>query len=208
MIKLRDALSQMILSNSYLQWWLSNDILNLTQVASMLHKDLELATKKELKTTSIVMALSRIRQEIPQPVFLRVDPTSMSLVTDLRLATYPRRHETDQILHIAYKNILESREFLVMTTWLRETTVVFPSKYTSLLESLSQKPLYENDRVGAISIGLPHKSECTPGILSAITQKIFTHGINIIEVASTTSEFIIILEEKDIQSVYSILSQK
>lgn len=115
MIKLSSALADLIKQNTYLQWGLSHDVLNLTQIAHLIKHDLEVMTKKELKVTSIVMALSRIKESISTYPLVRFHPTSVSMITDLYMATYTRKGHTEHMLRDAHKLIHASHNFFTMT---------------------------------------------------------------------------------------------
>ena len=60
MIKISDALKEIVKSNNFLDYGLSHGILNITQTADWIKPLVEVRTKKNVSKSALIMALSRI----------------------------------------------------------------------------------------------------------------------------------------------------
>ena len=63
----------------------------------------------------------------------------------------------------------------------------------------------KTDNLSSISIKLPVENVSIPGIYYFIFQKMSWEGINIIEVISTSNEFTIVLDDKNVNDAFKII---
>ncbi|MEW5901811.1 MAG: aspartate kinase, partial [Acidobacteriota bacterium] len=63
------------------------------------------------------------------------------------------------------------------------------------------------DGLSSVTVLLPRGTARVPGVYSYILKFLAWEGINVVEVVSTLNEFTIILEEKNIDSSFSIIKR-
>ena len=61
------------------------------------------------------------------------------------------------------------------------------------------------DNLSSISIKLPEENVSIPGIYYFIFQKLSWEGINITEVISTSNEFTIVVDDKNVNEAFKII---
>ena len=66
MIKISDAVREILDGSTFLQFGLHHKLINLSQLARFLHPLVEARTKKEVQRSAIHMALSRIGKEFEE----------------------------------------------------------------------------------------------------------------------------------------------
>ena len=77
-----------------------------------------------------------------------------------------------------------------------------------LLNTLkNENQLASTEKLSCITLYLPDENTEIAGYYYFILKKIAWEGINIIEILSTTNEFSIILDEKDVDKAFSILKE-
>ncbi len=62
-------------------------------------------------------------------------------------------------------------------------------------------------KISCISLNLPDDNAESPGYYYSILKRIAWEGINIREVLSTTNEFSLMLDEKDVDQVFAVLNK-
>ena len=97
--------------------------------------------------------------------------------------------------------------FLTVTQGTFETTVIVASELKEIAETIlgKDKIIFKLDGLSSITINLPGKTVLTPGVYYSILKILAWEGINIVEVVSTFSEFIIVLEEKEVSRAFTLL---
>ena len=90
-----------------------------------------------------------------------------------------------------------------------ETAIILSRDLRLLVEQnfKKEKIISVAEDLSAITIQLPEINVTTPGLYGYILKSLGWEGINVIEVASTYTEFTIILKETDVDRAFSVLKK-
>ena len=97
--------------------------------------------------------------------------------------------------------------FCTFSQGIYETTLVVSSSIAELVERIfaEEKCLAKKNNLSSITVKLPEDNTVCPGVYYYIFKELAWDSINIAEVISTTNEFTVILNNKDIHRAFSIL---
>ena len=208
MIKLSDVLEDVIAGNPLLQFGLQNRLLNLSQTARYLQPLIEVRAKKCVKTSTIVMALSRLQRKISKNVKTREDFSITNINVHVGLCTYTfaGSHEANREIHKLHTALQKKNSYFTITQGIREIQVFFESEHASTLcQCVHAKPLFKHMHLAAVSIQFGEGYAETPGFFSTILQQLAFQGINVVEASSTFTEFVLYVHEDDIKVVFDTL---
>jgi len=96
---------------------------------------------------------------------------------------------------------------LTFTRGLHETTIIASRELREkiLAEFKGEKMISQIARLAGITVILPKGTALVPGVYSYILKALAWEGINVVEIVSTLNEFTIILEDRSIDSAFSII---
>ncbi|MFC1810657.1 hypothetical protein ACFLZH_04105 [Patescibacteria group bacterium] len=208
MINISNSLKEIIQSNPYLQFGFAHRLLNLTQLAKFIKPIVECRTKKEIKTTALVMNLSRL-----QKVYTKIMPQTKDFILDsinissnLLTVTYNKTESNQKNTSKLHELIKKKNGYINITESNKEITLVTEGRYFDLIDkTIDEKPKYINKGVSAISVSFNEKYYDYPGILYVLFQQLTLQGINVIELSSTFTEVILYVEEKDVKLAFDTL---
>lgn len=212
MIKASDALQEIVEANPLLHFGLRERLLNLSQLARFVHPLLEVRTKKELQVQSIVMALSRLQQtyqKSPQDQRLQFKLKNIALHSELMILTFHKTKETSKAVHALYSKILSSGGFITITEGVSEVTVIVEeAQEENVDKTFPSRPLHKRKKLASLGLRFDESYLSLPGLFHFIFQQLYLQNINIAEIASTATELIIYLDEKDIQLAFDTLYRR
>ena len=202
MLKISDALKELIDGNPWLSFGFHHRLLNLSRVAQFLKSAVEARTLKDVQASAILMNLSRLQNKgIGEST--RVEPFFVDKIhihsglCSLNLAKTPVAHRK---LNRFVAQIQERRGFLTITEGVGEITLIVEQEFLKLLKmDAALQPAQIHYEIGAVGVSFPDKYLKVPGLLYRLLQQVALQNINVIEVASTATEFNIFLHEKDVR---------
>ena len=206
------ALLEIIEANPLLQRGLRERLMNLSQVARFLHPLLEARTKKEMQVQSIIMALSRLqrtyqKRSIERRVQYKLK--NIALHSDLIILSYQKSKDVYRALQTVYSKILNAAGFITITEGVSEITIILEDRHRELAEkTVPAKPTHQRSRLASLGLKFDETYLTFPGLFHFIFQQLYLQNINIAEIASTTTELIIYLDEKDIQLAFDTLYKR
>lgn len=206
MITISSIVEQKIKSNSWIAESLSQDLINISQLARLWHKEVEEKTKKDITQEALSMV---IRRAIQSQKF-NGNKTAKSLLKHLQITVRDGLAErtyvnTDTLMrnYKSARDMIESHKygFITHTTGVFETTIIVDQNHVSTVEFAcrTEKLKTEINKLAAITLVLPEEVIQTPGSYYQILGKIAWQGINLIEVVSTSHELTLIVSEEDIE---------
>jgi len=218
MKKLQSELAKLIKGNPFLELGLREALLNSAAVARLLQPALAARLKKPISTSAIAMALSRMNSEVVLGASsnsrkntedtLQFSTSDISIRAGLELVSYPQTPETRKLLEKLYRQIQRKELFATLTEGAREITLIFETQgNTVAIESIGI-PLIQRGGVGCIALYFPKQYGRTPGFLYAVFQQLFFQNINVIEIASTSRELLIYIDEQDLQLGFDTLFER
>ena len=201
MIKVSDAVREIVDNDPALKTGLSQNLMNLSQVARHIHATVEARTHKNVQMSAITMALSRLRAELPL-IESKPDVGLADRITVQRglvVLTFPNTARVHSGLLRLQEKIREARRYLTITEGIREITLIIEQAMLDRFhEAVGARPERTACGIASLSISLSEESLAAPGVLYRILQALALQGVNLAEVASTTREFHLYLAEADV----------
>jgi len=210
MIKIQPIVRDIVLKDFEAYFALSNGYMNMSSYAHKIKPKVELLTKKNITITSLVVALSRTRNEIKKQKPLIQDVQIKNITTKLPLTEIVYDNSTSFIKNISKlaDNLGLSREdFFVMTTSVNETNIIFSSNlFNKVLKNLKAEPKIINHNLAAVCVSLNTDSFNTPNVFFSLLSVTARARINLEELVSTSTELIFIIKEKDFNETVNLFS--
>ena len=211
MITVSSAVSQIVKEKPFIEEALSQGIINLSALARLILPEVRKLTHKEVKEGAILMTLKRQPKIIKSASLVKgvlgrsgnlIVRSNLSELTVSNIDFSVEKHQK-----IIEKIERTGKYFLTVTQGTFETTVIVSSELKEIVETIlgRNKIIFKLDGLSSITINLPGKTVLTPGVYYSILKILVWEGINVVEVVSTFSEFIIILEEKEVSRTFSLL---
>ena len=201
MIKVADAVREVVDNDPALKTGLAQKLMNLSQLARHIHGTIEARTHKSVQLGAITMALSRLRAELSP---LEVSPKlrladRITVQRGLAVLTFPNTVRVHAGLLRLQEKIREGRRYLTITEGIREITLIIEqAMIPSVDEVVGERPARIVRRIASLSVSLTEQNLSAPGVLYRLLQPLALQGVNLAEVASTTTEFHVYLAEDDV----------
>ncbi len=210
MIKVSDAIKDIVNENHFLEFGLAHRICNLSQLAKFIKPLVEIRTQKEVSSAALTMALSRIQQtqHAKQVQMTAFSIQEMRIYRNLATQSFPKTKANTNAIHKIQDWCHDLGIYFVLSEGAREMTFIFDKEARSTVNRfMKELSLYRNDYISCISVRFDEKFIWVPGHLYSILQKLNFQNINLIEVSSTYTEFNLYLEDKDIQLAFETLQK-
>lgn len=207
MIALSQILPELISANPILLYGLRHKLLNLTQLAAHLQPQVEVRAKKDVSKSAILMALSRYQKQLSKisPKVDRYRLEKITVYTGLSVFSFAKDADVLKGLNQFHAHILKKGGYATISEGISEVTMIVESTYTPVIKSLLGRAKYQSDNIAALAIHFPSSYIAVPGMLCMILQQVMLQGINVLEVASTYTEFVLYLKESDIRLAFDTL---
>lgn len=213
MITVAEVAEQLIKRSPFLEEALADGLINISSLARNLKPAIEKQLKKEVKNGAIVMAINRLSPGISKKSEARVDSFVSNIGdivvrSDLTDYTYANSDgligKQAELLNIVGK---EKDLFCTFSQGVYEATIVVSSSMSERIQKIfdGERLLSTTTDLASITIKLPQGNTTVSGIYYYITKKIAWEGISIVEVISTTNEFTLVMNDKDINRTFGIL---
>ena len=209
MIRISEALQTILNRNNFLLFGIEQKIINLAQLARFLKPLIEARTKKEVSIQAIHMSLSRFQKMNSRKGNLSAEDfeiDNINIQGNLCVYSYERSKNTHQEINELFTNIQEKGGYITISEGINEITVIFDKIFQDDFRGKVQSET-KFRHLNATSIGVKFNEKYLeiPGLLYLILQQIALQNINIIEVASTATEIIIYLQQKDAQLAFDTI---
>jgi hypothetical protein len=208
MEKISDAVGYIIRNNPEWVDLLKHDLVNMTQLANYICPLIAARTQKPVKSSAVLMALSRLKTDLSQSniprVIFRFD--HILVQSDLVIITCAKSLANIKKINLFYQSVVKNSGYITLTEGISEISLIFNHKYLAQYHKLvSDKPESEFTRVSALVLKFSPEYLNMPGLLASVVQKIALQQIPIIEVSSTQTEFIMYLNDKDISLAFDTI---
>ena len=209
MLKIADAVEEIITGNSMLNFVFHHRLLNLSQVARFIRPLVEARTHKEVRDSAVHMSLSRLQTKlsnrISQVAELEQDFVLVKINIHSRLCslTILKTELAHLELNNFFAKVQEKHGFITVTEGISEITAIIEEENFELAQYMITESLshvYRN--IASVGVKLSDKMLESPGVIYQILQQVALQNINVIEVTSTATEFNIYLEEKNVHLAF------
>jgi hypothetical protein len=207
MLKLSSILPDLVTADPFLQYGLQYGIFNLSKLAAHLKPFVEVRAKKSMSTSAILMALSRHQRSLtkvaaqPQRFVIQ----SIAVHTGLGTFSFPKTEETLKKIHQLHTQVLRKNGYITISEGTGEVTCIVDRAYAPLIKTLVGKPKFQNTAVSALAIHFPAAYAEVPGFLCVLLQQVMLQGINLVEIASTFTEFVLYIDESNTKLAFDTI---
>jgi hypothetical protein len=207
MIKVSEALQEIIKKNQTVQFGLSQELFNLSQLSKYLVPLVKARTKKEVQPSAILMALSRLqRKETRKQAQPRFEIKKLSTNSGLVVATFNKTKSLHRSVNDFYGKIQDLGSSLTISEGTTQVTVIYDSEFIPLRKKIiKETPFQEITDIGSLSVRFDQAYLQTPGFIYLVLQQLYFQNINVVELSSTATEMIIFLSEDHVQLAFDTL---
>jgi len=208
MLKIQPSVEEIAYADEEALTALALDYMNLSAYAKRIHKLVEKATKKPVKLTGIVVALSRLHKKVGK---------AHPLIQDIKINTITTKspvcelvfEKTPQILarlsSLYEKTKTTADDFLAMTLSTSEVTVICSDKLKqAVLKHFSIKPALIQEGLATIGLSLDPKYYPMPNITFSLIRRIARERIPLAETITTHTEIIFVFAEKNLAKIVEL----
>ena len=211
MIKIQPIVREIIKRELEAYLALCDGYMNMSSYAHRIKPQVETLAKKQVTITSLVVALSRLKKEFKKEKPLIHDVKITNITTKLPLTEIAFENSVGFIkeLESLQKNISVSQEdFFTITRGMIEVDIICSTSLErKVLKHFKMKPKWINHNFAAIGISYGTEVFGTPSVFFSLLSVTSRAGINIEELVSTPTEFIIIVHERDFGKTVALFSE-
>ena len=202
-----------IKNKPFLSTALSEGIINLTSLSRKIKPEIELILKKKVRSGAIVMALKRISSSlefISTHKIIKVLKNIGDITVRSNLIDYSFKVSNSLLsCQAKFLSEIDNRQLFFYTSsrGVTESNIVISNDMEEKMETYfgNEVLIKKTDNLSSISIKLPEENISIPGVYYFMFQKMSWEGINIIEVISTSNEFTIVVNDKNVNDAFKIV---
>ena len=205
MARLSVILEKIVNNDPKLAFYMSNKLLNLSQFASHIQPLIESQLQKEVRKSSITMALSRLQKKVIQrfdkPKFKL---SRISMHKGLCTMSFNKTPSTHRKIQQIHNLALDENIYFFLSESTFEIT--FITKKDFLDNKEIPTPKYRHLNLSAIAVQFDPKYLSIPGVMTAIMHKLSLQNINFIEMTSTCTEMIFYVDDADLKLAFDTIN--
>jgi aspartokinase len=211
MRSVQSVLDDTINENELLQFGMTNQLFNLSQLAKYLQPSIQVRAKKPVSEGSLVMALSRFqratkpkKRSAPKPQSFEFQ--NIQVASNLCIQSFTATKERRLSVAGLLKDLQAYGRFVSVTHSLSQITLFFGEEdLPRVKQHIKVKPLQSLESVSVIGAIFNERYAFCPGLFNAVFQHLYIQGINVLEVSSTFMELLIFVHERDTQLAFDTL---
>lgn len=208
MIKIQDVVRDIVYNEEEALYSLSMGYMNLSAYAKRIQKEVEDKTKKDVKTTGIVVALSRAQKQLKKvhPLVQDIKINNITAKSPLSEIVFEKTPIVLSKLSSMYEKIKTTNDdFLTMTLSTSEITVICSDRIKdSVLKHFKDKPRMIESGLASIGISIDPKYYPMPNITFSLIRRIAKKRIPLSETITTHTEIIFIFPQKSLSEVLDL----
>jgi aspartokinase len=212
MLKVSDAVREIMEGNALLRFGLHYRLLNLSQVARFIRPMVEARTKKEVRPAAVLMNLSRLQSRLSRktkPGLPEFFLDKINIHSGLCSLTLYKTRDSHKELNRIFTWIHDRGGFITLTEGVSEITVIIEMENVERVgKMLSEQPRNVHKHLASVGVKFSQKYLAVPGVLHQLMQQVALQNINVVEVASTATEFNIYMDEADVQLAFDSIYQR
>lgn len=214
MIKIADVVNTLVRQSPFTTEALTEGLINVSALARKLQPEVEKILGKPVKTGAIVMAVNRMPageltyEDRRLRLFFR-QLSDISVRTNLLDYTF-RNSDTLLDRQAELLNLIgqSSNVFYTFSQGVSETTIIVGDAIEERLEEIfrKEKLLDKEKDLASITLMLPVENRSLYGLYYYILKDLAWHGVNLVELISTSNEFTVIVQQTDLDQAFSLLT--
>lgn len=215
MITISEILENMIKQKPFIEQALADGVLNLSAFSRQVKPDIEKVLKKNITEASILMALKRLVPLLEVTIHKKIEKATKGfgdIIVRSNLSDFT--YKNSEALMDAQGNLIsllrnEKEVFYTISRGVFETTIVISSDFADKVKQLfkTEALLSSTSSISSITLRLPKDNIKIPGLYYFVFKQIAWEGISVLEAISTTNELSIIVKDKDVDRVFSIIKK-
>lgn len=212
MLKISNAVKTVLYSSDIALLALDNGWLNLSAYAESIKRQVESLTKKPVKTGSIVVALSRLKPNIPKNIIAlpKIIIEELTVKADLVEVVYDKTDKTLENLAKVYKsNIFKTTDYLTVTQGIGEVAIMLQRRDLPKIRKIyiHRNPKHLTEDLVSLTIRVSPEYIYTLNTFYALTKKFTLKQLNIVNIISTYTEMAFIVESKNLEAAFLTLNE-
>jgi hypothetical protein len=212
MIKVGQKVEEIIQGDHEALFCLSRGILNLSSYARGIHSKIEKVTKKEVKLSTIIMALSRLSRKMEgvRPLLQEVTIDGMNVKTPLAEVVFEKTSPAMSQLSTLQKSIKpKSDEWFSFSQNSRNIIIICNEfRIDAVVKHIKTKPLLILKDLTALGLSIHARYHSKPNITFTLLHKIAEKGIPLDEIFTTRDEMMFIFQTKYLPQMVDIFKGK
>lgn len=214
MVKISTIVEEVILASPFLSEALEEGLINASALARKIEPEVSNRLGKAINTGAIIMAIKRMTfgelihtDKLLVSFFKKL--SDISVRSNLIAYTYNNSSSLLEKQARLLDNIRKyPKGFCTLSQGVSETTIIIPEMFDQDIQQLfyDETLLDRKDKLSAITLMLPTENRSLYGIYYYILKELAYHGINMVELISTSNEFTIIVGKDDLNQSFSILN--
>lgn len=210
MLKISDALRDIIQKQPFLLFGFHAGIFNLSKLSTFLLPFLERRTKKDLTKTAVLMNLSRLQKEFQNTSPQVTDFSIKNLIVHHNLCsiTFANDETNHTRLNTLYAQIKKQENtYIIINQGINEVTIIIDESNYPIFHTLFGDTV-KNSECGLVSLGVQFEQKYygITGLIHYLVQQLTLQGINIREISSTYTELIFYIRKGDTKLAFDTLS--
>jgi hypothetical protein len=215
MITISQILENLIKQKPFLESALVDGLINISALARQLRPEIEKALKKEVTEASIIMAINRFVSHMDVSMHRKIERATKGfgdIIVRSNLCDFTFKH-SDTLIEsqsaLIKKLTTEKDVFYTISSGVFETTIVISNKFAEEVKHIFKDEILivSSISISSITLRLPKDNIKIPGLYYHIFKQIAWEGISVLEAISTTNELSIILKDKDVDRVFSVIKR-
>jgi len=199
-----------------LEIFMQKDLVSFHRLARYIKPAIEAEVGEEVQASSIVMALSRMREKMgvreeegernPGYKSLQISLRSDAMQIDIRKGAHTQR----RLLELQKIAASSPEDVLSITQSQHEASIVLSQKHEAkaLLALKGEKMLNVEKNLSLLFLRFGEDILYQPGFFDRVIRELSWEGINIFQVISTLTELIVVLKEEQASNAYEVLRRK
>ncbi|MDX1666197.1 MAG: hypothetical protein R3350_03160 [Saprospiraceae bacterium] len=214
MVTISEVVQQLVEERPFLSEALGEGLINVSALARQLAPEVEGKLGKPVKHGAVVMAIKRFREGALTYTIKELNRffeklSNLSVRSGLLDYTFAN---SDRLVHCCSELLEEMqrrpRAFCTFSQGISETTVIVDESTENRVELLfgAERLLEKESELSAVTLLLPAENRQLYGVYYYILRRLAWHGINLVELISTSNEFTVIVSDEDLDRTFSVLN--
>jgi len=211
MLKITDAVHNILLEDEEALYSLSKGFLNLSGYASYIQGSVEKATKKKVRVQTIVVCLSRLQKKFgpSHPMIVDVKINSINTKAPVTELVYSKSDWSVEKVGTITKGIRATADdFLNVAISTSEIGVICSDRILSEVKRhFKQKPRIEVGGLAILSVAIDPSEYTQSNVTYSLIRRIAKKHIVLAETLSVYSEIIFAFDQKDLPQMVQLFSE-
>jgi len=209
MVSVSAVVRGIVRENKLLQEGIRQELLNYAAVAEMIQERVEKETGK-VKTSAIIMSLRRTAENLANKETEKPFKLNSEIIMKTKLAyiSFSKEPYLLKKLESFYNKLNSSKDTFNIIHGNYEISIITNERHhKKIKELLGLKISIEQSNLVSLSVTLDKTHMYSPGVIFAITRKLYWEGINIFELLTAATELTFLFQQKDAMKAYNAIQE-